>query len=145
MGELVVRKLFRTMKADASGRPLPENSKRGLGVVALEDIAPGERDWKEADVEPDAAGLVQPRTGGMSVTPDDPMKMPLSRRPVRLKGRSKDPLFAVRSDGLLPHLAFRPDPRNPDSHGFVEPVEAVALPEYRADLAATAPKWWEVK
>jgi hypothetical protein len=142
---LVVRKLFRTMKADDAGRPVAENSKRGLGVVAPDDIPTEERETRAPDVVPDRDEIVHPGKGGMSVTPDDPRKMSLARRPIRLGGRSKDPLFAIRSDSLAPELSFRPDPRAVDRHGFVEPSSAVTLARFRLDLAATAPRWWMPK
>lgn len=126
--------LYRTMKAAEDHLPLVEDSARGLGVRA------GRGEGKD-DVLPDAAGMVRPRTGGMSVTPEDPFRMNPLRRPRALGGVGKDPLFVLNDDGLGDALVFRRDPRDPAAHAFVEPSRPLLLASYRHALAETRPRW----
>lgn len=92
-----------------------------------------------ADVVPDRMGRVLPATGGMSVTIDDPRRMPVARRPQWLaNGLSEDPLFAFAVRELPGSLAVRIDR---DCHGLVEPIEPRPLSGYEADLASTQTRW----
>lgn len=92
------------------------------------------------DIQPDTAGNVIPNTGGMSVTPHDPMDLPLHRLPLELGGTSRWPVWWI-LDGKLPAtLAFRPDPRR-RTHGYVEPSAVMSLAQYQAGIEGTAPTW----
>lgn len=93
------------------------------------------------DITPDEQGKVLPESGGMSVTPDDPAFLPVHLRPKALGGQGKLPVFRVQVAALGALLTYRPDPRTPDRHGFVEPVRVMLLDAYQAALAATAPSW----
>ena len=121
--------LFRAMKAAPDGMPACEDSARGLGARVPQDI------------EGDAAGFVTPKQGGMSVTPDNPERMNPLRRPRALGGVGKDPLFVIGEERLGTALIIRRDPKDPRSHGFVEPANVMPLDTYRTALAATRPGW----
>ena len=120
--------LFRGMKENA-GFPALDASARGLGVrpgidvpaVALDD-------------------MVQPGTGGVSVSPDDPLNLPVYRRPPAFQGTGRDPVWTIAEADLGPDLCFRPDPTNP-SHGFLEPSRPMTLQEYALAIARTQSLW----
>jgi hypothetical protein len=120
-------KLYRSMRDDGSGRPQVGPSARGLGV------RPGGGDV--AAVLP--TDLVLPGQGGMSVSPDAPLNLAVSRRPAKFHGTGKDPVWEIDS-AVLPgyNLAYRPDPKNP-KHGYVEPTTPMTLADYQLLLAAT--------
>jgi hypothetical protein len=94
----------------------------------------------KADIAVGAEGRVEPRTGGMSVAPAWRL-LPVHRIPRRL--RVKFPRAAGRNDSFLwrmgagpfvegalaDRLLFRPDPEQPDRHGFVEPVASMLVGE----------------
>ena len=77
----------------------------------------------------------------MSVTPGDPVRMNPLRRPRALGGVGKDPVFVIEAVGLGLRLGFHEDPRDPVSHGFVEPSTAMRLSVYRAALSDTRFRW----
>jgi len=130
--------LYRTMRADADGRPTVGRSARMLGVRV---------EGPHADVVLDDAGQVLPGRGGMSVTVDDPAQMAPARRPRWLgHGLSEDRLFALPAPAVGGALTVR---MNRGAHGLVEPTQPRPLVAYEVDLAATRPKWqgieaWEV-
>jgi len=62
------------------------------------------------DVRPDAAGNVQPAQGGISVTPEDPSRLPPHLRPIRLGGQCGLPLFKIDDGSLGRALAYLPSP-----------------------------------
>lgn len=96
------------MKLAETGRPSGGPIARTLGVRIPADIRTGAR------------GIVGPGTGGMSVTPDDPLLLPRYGRPPNLAGGiGKDPVWEMREDRLGDGLGFRSVPRNPREHGFV--------------------------
>lgn len=121
--------LYRSMKLGSPGRPLCEGSARGLGVRVL------------IDIKPSADGLAHPLLGGMSVAPNTPFNLPQHRRPVSLGGTGRDPVFHLDAQALPETLAYRPDPRAPSEHGFVEPTAAVALDTLQGNLCQTASLW----
>jgi hypothetical protein len=96
------------------------------------------------DIVLDAYNLVDRGTGGMSVTPDDPGRLPPHVRPKRFGGLGKLPIFGLETKRLGELLAYRADPRAPDRHGFVEPASRMPFEAYQAALAGTQPDWWEV-
>jgi hypothetical protein len=130
------RRLWRAMKATADLKPQLGPSARTLGVRVPPNLA--------ADILPDREGWVRPGTGGVSVSPDTPIHLHPTRRPVSLGGWGKDPLFSLRADYLGDGLQFRPDPRTPNRHGLIEPARPMKLEEFRALLNRTQ-TLWEIK
>lgn len=123
-------RLYRTMKKAPDGLPMPGRSARMLGV-RVEGI--------HVDVRPDAQGHVLPGQGGMSVTVDDPLQMPVARRARWLaRGASEDPLSAIEAMRIVPPLSVRVDA---GAHALVEPAGPASLATYEADLASTRPGW----
>jgi hypothetical protein len=130
--------IFRAMRADG-GKPLVGTGSKCLGV------RPGE-------IPVDEGGLVHPGTGGMSVAPSWP-ELPHHLIPKRLRqlvpkasGTGNFTVWKM-GDGpfvaspVSPDLVLRPDPKDPDRHGFVEPARSMTLDEYLAALAATRDSW----
>ena len=117
------------MKPASDGLPVVEQTARGLGARV------------PADIQPDPAGFVDPRTGGMSVTPDDPRRMNALRRPRSLGGAGKDPLFVIQESEIGVGLAFRRDPHDSLAHGFVEPAVRCLLGAYQGTIVETRPVW----
>ena len=125
--------LFRAMRAGGGGQPVCGETAKDLGAR----IAP----TPFADIDPDAHGVVRPRTGGMSVTPDDVMELPVHKLPKNLGGRGTDPVFMIAAAEIRGQLAYR-DVSKPDhAHGFIEPSTAMPAPAYQAALCATGPQW----
>ncbi len=89
------------------------------------------------DIKVDPDGRVHPARGGMSVTPDDPGRLPPHFRPVSLGGYGKLPVFGIAVVRLGERLSYRPDPKRPARHGFVEPGASMPLGAY-------APAWEEI-
>jgi hypothetical protein len=121
--------LYRVMIVDGDGRPVCGDGNNMLGARV------------PTDIKPDDAGLVHPERGGMSVSPDDPRNLPFFLLPLSLGGKGALPLFSLPAPKLLPRLSYRPDPKSPRKHGFVEPATPVLLAAYRASLAATQLEW----
>ena len=119
-----MKTLFRGMQADPDGRPRCGSTARTLGVRVPEDIAP------------DDDGRVHPGTGGMSVAPDDPMRLRPHRRPRELGGTGPDPVFALPTAKLGASLAAHQD--RPD-HVMVEPRVVVDFAFYIRALHDTRP------
>ena len=69
---------------------------------------------------------------------DDPMSLPVFRRPSSLAGTGKKPVWSIVEEGLGDELRFRQDA---PTHGLVEPVKVVAWQDYVGALAGTAPGW----
>lgn len=129
---LVPATLYRAMRKDSAGKPLCGTEGNSLGV------RPG------VDVRANDAGLVTSGHGGLSVTPNDPARLPPHVRPTRLGGKGKLPVFGIPALGLGEELAYRSDPERPDRHGFIEPAIDMKLDEYQSALAATQNAWEEV-
>jgi hypothetical protein len=119
--------LFRCMRA-VGDHPAIGPTARTLGVRAGIDV-------------PVISGTVRPQQGGLSVTPDDPRRLPPFRRPAELGGTGKDPVFAIDENDLGPDLVYRPDPLDPGRHGFIEPARIMAFGKYELALAATQAAW----
>jgi hypothetical protein len=124
------------MTRDGDGKPAVEDSAKGLGV-------------RPNDIAPDAAGLVSPGTGGLSVAPRW-RDLPSHRVPERLrdkmpkaKGSNAMACF-VFGDGrfadgpLAEGLALRVDK---PTHGVAEPSRKMSAGDYRSALAATRDGW----
>jgi hypothetical protein len=124
--------LYRAVRAMPDGKPELGESASTLGVRV-----PG-------DIEPDEIGLVGPGRGGLSVTPDDLAKLPESRLPRELGGRGNQPVWSISLAALGPDLTYRPDPDDPDRHGFVEPAYNMTQDDYRKSIAVTRDEWVRV-
>lgn len=120
------RDLYRAMKDD-NGAPLVDPNHLGVRTTG-----------PHIDIESDALGLVHPGTGGMSVTPDDPIHMPRHFRPRDLGGRGKRPVWLISSARIADPLAARQDR---PTHWQIEPSFRMALAAYESALAETAPHW----
>jgi hypothetical protein len=120
--------LYRSMKAAPDGRPELGPSARTLGARPEDDILV-------------VANIVRPGTGGMSVAPGAPRNLPRHRRPPELNGVGRDPVWQVGEETLDSELVYRPDPDDPDMHGFVEPARAMRYSEYVAALERTRELW----
>ena len=132
---------YRAMKGDG-GRPMLGASASTLGV------RPG------VDIHPDEPGQVQPETGGMSVSPSL-STIPLRFLPRRLHDSGVQP-GAIGSNSLhvwamgtgkfekgsvAEHLILRPDPGDPQRHGFVEPATTMMLQQYVDAVISTREHW----
>ncbi len=120
------------MERDAKGQPLCGTEPNRLGV------RPG------VDVAPDPAGQVVGGTGGLSVTPDDPHRLPPHVRPVRFGGRGHLPVFQLPFTDLGIKLAYRPSRNHPKKHGYIEPRAEMSLNGYQEALALTQSAWTEL-
>lgn len=107
--------LFRAMWKDSHGRARCGTRASMLGVRP------------DYDIRVDSTGHVQPETGGLSVTPDDPARLPPHVRPPHLGGRGALPLFSIEVAQLDAELTYRPDPKHPTRHGFIEPARPLHL------------------
>jgi hypothetical protein len=85
--------------------------------------------------------MVYPDEEGISVSPDTPANLPDLRRPPKLGGRGKNPVWRLLKSALGPELKYRPDPANPTGHGFIEPARPMTFDEYQEALAATQDRW----
>jgi len=126
------RRLFRAMRKGDGGLPPCGSAANQLGV------RPG------MHIPNTPAELVHPGTGGMSVTPDDPARLPPHVRPRWLGGQGKLPVFQLDFAALAPPLGVRLDPKHPERHAFVEPVSMMTVNEYQAALCSTRALWSEV-
>jgi hypothetical protein len=120
---------LRSMRADpADGLPAIGETGRYLGVRP------------SVDIPVDGGGFVDPVTEGMSVVP--PVKnLARHRRPPDFSGTGKDPVFGLDTEDLPEELAYRPDPANPEGHGFIEPARRVPFEEYRRTIHQTRTLW----
>jgi hypothetical protein len=117
------------MRQDVDALPLVGAAARLLGVR------------RGIDVIVDAQGMVRPKSGGKSVAPNDPLLLPMHRRPPELAGTGRDPVWSILIDDLDPRLTYRPDPDNPDGHGFIEPKAAMTFEEFQETLATSRSVW----
>lgn len=62
-------------------------------------------------------------------------------RPPELDGSGEDPVWYVLQEDLGPELTYRPDPRRPREHGYIEPAQRMKLERYEQAVAATGPSW----
>lgn len=125
-------RVLRAMKMDKDGEPEIDRTARTLGVRV---------GGRRPDVVVAASGFVLPENGGMSVSPPPPGNLPEHRRPQEFGGIGRDPVWELDTDDLPPGLTYRPDPRSPDRHGFVEPTVPMHLDDYEASLRATRGLW----
>jgi len=120
------RDLFRAM-SDAGGSPLVDPGHLGVRTGGA-----------RRDIEVDSSGSVHPDTGGMSVTPDDPMDLPRHRRPRGRLGTGTGAVWSVASPAMAGRLAIRQDR---PTHWLIEPSSSMELSVFEEALADTAPRW----
>jgi hypothetical protein len=124
-------RLYRSMQEASDGYPAAGASGRLLGVRPGSDSTP--------DVLAiDPGDPMRPGEGGMSVAPDEPLDLPRHRRPVRLGGTGRDPVWYIETDDLEPDLEFRQDR---PGHGLIEPKRVMTLQEFQDALTNTRCKW----
>ena len=121
--------VFRAMKEDSDGKPRTGNSAVTLGVRI---------EGSHADIQIDNQGQIHPKTGGMSVTPDDYRQLPNHRLPESLGGRGRHPIFSFQVANLPSSLTLR---RDKPSHAFVEPLKSCLFEEYEQNLQGTREDW----
>ena len=124
-----VQPIFRAMKAEADGSPKVGRAGRELGVRI---------DGPVRDIPVGEDGIVEPRTGGMSVALEAAENLPKPRLPRFLGGEGRDPVFRMFAAEVPLTLILRPD-RYP--HAVVEPGCRCALHDFESDLASTRPFW----
>jgi hypothetical protein len=110
------------------GRPLTVGTARGLGVRA------------EIDIFVDEDGMVDPDSGGLSVS-EAPEHLPYYRRPPAHGGDGADPLWQLETDELPDGLQCRPDS---ETHAMIEPSQRMELDVYEELLAETRDLWVEL-
>ena len=136
--------IYRSMLADADGRPKAGSSAQTLGVRTPPE--------KKIDLPVDAEGCVSPATGGMSVAPAwrllPPWRIPKRLRPLSGDATGSDSLVCWRmSEGpfvrgaVSEKLILCPDEGESPTHGVVEPSERMLLAGYQAALDATLDQW----
>ena len=118
---------YRSMKPDPDRLPQISESARELGVRPHRDIPVNSR------------GVVAPMSGGMSITADDPMKLPPHRRPASDDGTGRDPIFEIQGDFFGGSLSLRQD--GPPGHCLVEPLSFCLCEDYQAAIHTTRPFW----
>jgi hypothetical protein len=124
--------LYRAMQVSTvTVGPLVWPSARALGVR------------RDIDIPVDGEGLVEPGTGGMSVSPDAIENLPRHRRPPSHGGTGLDPVWMLAKDALPESLAYKPDPGADPTHGLIEPAWRMPLDDYEMLLADTA-QYWEL-
>jgi hypothetical protein len=135
--------VYRAMLIDG-GLPHVAPSAASLGVRLPPD--------KHADIVVDGHGLVEPGTGGMSVSPAWRF-LPVHRIPRRLRVKfpraaGKNDLFIWRmgegpftSGPVTERLLLRLDPEKPQKHGLVEPTARMPVADYQQALAQTRGYW----
>ncbi len=88
-----------------------------------------------------ADGRVTPVLEGMSVSPSPPENLPHHRRPPHFDGTGKDPVFELDTDDLPEELEYRPDPSNPETHGFITPAYPMTFEHYQRAIHETRGLW----
>lgn len=121
--------IFRAMQEDSDGKPRTGNSAITLGVRI---------EGSHADILIDSQGQVHPKTGGMSVTPDDYRQLPKHRLPESLGGRGRYPIFSFQVASLPSSLMLH---RDKPSHALVEPSKSCLFEEYEQNLHGTREDW----
>ena len=121
------------MRTAEDGLPEIGETGRYLGVRMDVDVPGGE------------AGLVEPGTGGMSVVPLPVTNLARHRLPRELGGTGRDPVFELDTDELPEELNYRPDPENPEGHGFLEPSRRMSFEEYQQAVYSTRVLWHRLR
>ena len=131
-------RVLRGMLPDVDGLPKVGDTGRTLGA------RPGR--YYEGDIPVRNDGLVQPFTGGMSVSPPPPSNLPRHRRPPVHEGLdSKIEVYELETDALPDELRPRRDPKEPERHVFIEPTRVMSFEKYQRALHATRTLWRPVQ
>src|SRR5215210_5313626 len=117
------------MKEGEDGLPEIGATSRYLGV------RPG------TDIRVLYTGSVSPGQEGMSVSPSPPNNLPVHRRPPKLGGTGKDPVFEMDTDNLPEELQYQPDPANPNTHGFIIPAYTMMFEHYQRAIHESRVLW----
>jgi hypothetical protein len=123
--------VFRAMKQEPDGLPRIGRSGRELGVRI---------EGPHIDIATDETGMVEPKTGGMSVAAGSAKNLPKPRRPRSLGGEGRDPVFKIAAADGPRSLCIRVD-NHP--HALIEPGERVPLSVFETDLESTRTFWRE--
>lgn len=67
------------------------------------------------------------------------------RLPRELGVLGRDPVFELETDDLPETLAYRPNPADPEGHGFIEPTRRMTFKEYEGARHVTRPLWRRVR
>ena len=121
------------MKLDADGLPLVGTTARYLAVQRNVDILLNED------------GTVDPGTGGVSVSPPPITNLHPLRLPREFGGLGRDPVFGIETGELPEDLSYRPDPTNPEAHGFIEPSHRMTFEDYERPVYETRGLWRTVR
>lgn len=54
-------------------------------------------------------------------------------------------MFELETDELPEYLTYRPDPTNPEGHGFIEPARRMRFEEYQAAVRTTRDLWQRIE
>jgi hypothetical protein len=117
------------MRAGVAGLPETGETGRYLGVRP------------DVDIRVDEGGIVNPEMEGMSVVPPPVENLAEHRRPPEFGGGGKDPVYELETRELPNDLAYRPDPANPDGHGFIELTRRMPFEDYRRAIHGTRSLW----
>lgn len=126
-------RILRRIRAAEDGLPEVGATGRYLGVRP------------DIDIPVDKDGEVEPGVGGMSVIPPPVINLAPHRLPREFGGQSRDSVFGFETDELPEELAYRPDPDNPEGHGFVEPARRMSFEEYERSIHDTRGLWRPVR
>jgi hypothetical protein len=120
------------MKPDSGdGLPLVTHaSSKGLGVRA------------NVDIPVDEEGVVEPGSGGLSVSPDSPANLPYGRRPPTHGGIGRFPVWELETDALPDTLVCAPET---SIHAFIEPAYSMELGDYQEAIEGTRALWRECR
>jgi hypothetical protein len=113
------------MKADSDLKPKTGVTSRSLGVRP------------EVDIPVDEDNRVQPSTGGMSATADDPRKLPPHRRPKWLDGTGADPVFELKPIALP--IVLEPRQEGAPHHYLIEPTQSCRFDVFQGHPWSTRP------
>jgi hypothetical protein len=100
---------------------------------------------RDVDIPVSKDDTVEPETGGMSVSPPPITNLHPLRLPRELGGLGKDSVFELETDELPDELTYRPDPNNPEGHGFIEPSHQMVFEYYERAIHATRGLWRPVR
>lgn len=136
------RTIFRCMKREPNNSQKPKcgPNRSSLGAKIGIPPPPAGQDMKEFDIWEDFNGCLHPASGGMSVAPDSPMNLPLSRRTKKWDGLAPGnfEVFKLEVNNLPESLALRLDTQ---THGVVEPVVSCKSSVFQSELCSTKPNW----
>jgi hypothetical protein len=114
-------KVYRVMEVELDGRPEVSAKMFGLGV-------------RVRDIHPRLDGTVDPKSGGVSVSP--------TLESLPRAARTKDAnAFELETEELPESLLYREDPRQPNRHGFIEPSYAMKFEHFHNLIRLTSELW----